>query len=124
MRICDFFNIICEYVQLFEDFDLCHPNTSVSMTINETAPTLLAMFFNTAINQQTDKFREEMGREPGANEAAAIKASTISQVRGTVQADILKEDQTQTTCMVQFKYHLYILVYIYIYIHIYIYIYI
>jgi methylmalonyl-CoA mutase len=28
-----------------------------------------------------------------------IKARTLSQVRGTVQADILKEDQAQNTCI-------------------------
>src|SRR5690606_9901920 len=44
---------------LYDGFDLCDPRTSVSMTINGPAPTILAMFFNTAIDQQVDKFRRE-----------------------------------------------------------------
>jgi methylmalonyl-CoA mutase len=54
---------------LYSGFDLCHPATSVSMTINGPAPTLLAMFFNTAIDQQIEKFRKDNGREPSADEA-------------------------------------------------------
>ena len=84
---------------LYSGFDLCDPSTSVSMTINGPAPTLLAMFFNTAIDQQADKFRAEHGRAPNANEADKIRARTLSSVRGTVQADILKEDQGQNTCI-------------------------
>jgi methylmalonyl-CoA mutase len=84
---------------LYSGFDLCDPATSVSMTINGPAPTLLAMFFNTAIDQQTDRFREENGREPTAAEHEEILARTLSTVRGTVQADILKEDQGQNTCI-------------------------
>jgi methylmalonyl-CoA mutase len=84
---------------LYSGFDLCDPATSVSMTINGPAPTLLAMFFNTAIDQQTDKFREENGREPAGAEREEIQARTLSTVRGTVQADILKEDQGQNTCI-------------------------
>jgi methylmalonyl-CoA mutase len=77
---------------LYSGFDLCAPNTSVSMTINGPAPTILAMFFNTAIDQQLDKFRADNGREPTDDEAAKIKAWVLENVRGTVQADILKED--------------------------------
>jgi methylmalonyl-CoA mutase len=84
---------------LYSGFDLCAPNNSVSMTINGPAPTILAMFMNTAIDQQLDKFRDDNGREPTADEAAKIRAWTQETVRGTVQADILKEDQGQNTCI-------------------------
>jgi methylmalonyl-CoA mutase len=69
------------------------------MTINGPAPTILAMFFNTAIDQQVEKFRKEKGKDPSAEELEAIKAQTLASVRGTVQADILKEDQGQNTCI-------------------------
>jgi methylmalonyl-CoA mutase len=85
--------------KLFAGFDLCDPMTSVSLTINGPAPMLLAMFMNTAIRQQFTRFRNEQGRDPDAAEAAGIKARTLSTVRGTVQADILKEDQGQNTCI-------------------------
>ncbi|MBI5572020.1 MAG: methylmalonyl-CoA mutase family protein [Desulfomonile tiedjei] len=84
---------------LYADFDLCSPNTSVSMTINGPAPMMLAMFFNAAIDQQLDKFRSENGCEPTPEQAQRIKAQVLSNVRGTVQADILKEDQGQNTCI-------------------------
>jgi methylmalonyl-CoA mutase len=84
---------------LYGGFDLCAPTTSVSMTINGPAPMLLAMFFNTAIDQQVDKFKADKGREPTAAEAAEIRAYALQTVRGTVQADILKEDQGQNTCI-------------------------
>ncbi len=84
---------------LYSGFDLCAPTTSVSMTINGPAPMLLAMFMNTAIDQQLQKFRDENGREPTGEESAGIRAWTLSNVRGTVQADILKEDQGQNTCI-------------------------
>jgi methylmalonyl-CoA mutase len=84
---------------LYDGFDLCDPATSVSMTINGPAPTILAFFMNTAIDQQMDKFRAEKGREPTADEAAQIRAWVLMNVRGTVQADILKEDQGQNTCI-------------------------
>ena len=84
---------------LYEGFDLCDPTTSVSMTINGPAPTILAMFMNTAIDQQLAKFKTEKGREPTADEAAQIRAWVLQNVRGTVQADILKEDQGQNTCI-------------------------
>jgi methylmalonyl-CoA mutase len=85
--------------QLFDGFDLCAPSTSVSMTINGPAPTILAMFLNTAIDQQVDLFVVEHNRQPNADEHQALKANALSQVRGTVQADILKEDQGQNTCI-------------------------
>ncbi|MFU8841218.1 MAG: methylmalonyl-CoA mutase family protein [Nitriliruptoraceae bacterium] len=84
---------------LYAGFDLCDATTSVSMTINGPAPTILAMFLNTAIDQQLDRFRDEHGREPDEAEAAQVRARTLSTVRGTVQADILKEDQGQNTCI-------------------------
>ena len=84
---------------LYDGFDLCSPSTSVSMTINGPAPTILAMFMNTAIDQQIDKFVADNGRQPTADEAAKIKEWVLANVRGTVQADILKEDQGQNTCI-------------------------
>lgn len=84
---------------LYDGFDLVSPTTSVSMTINGPAPTVLAFFLNTAIDQQVDRFRDENGREPSADEHAELRALALSQVRGTVQADILKEDQGQNTCL-------------------------
>ena len=84
---------------LYGGFDLCDPTTSVSMTINGPAPTLLAMFLNTAIDQQLDAFATTEGRPPTEAEALAIRERTVSTVRGTVQADILKEDQGQNTCI-------------------------
>lgn len=136
--------------KLYSGFDLCAPTTSVSMTINGPAPMLLAMFMNTAIDQQVERFlkangrwddaskfidaRRTMLRSQGtappeyrgdlpeghdgfglallglcgedlvgrgltAEEYSKIRASTLAQVRGTVQADILKEDQAQNTCI-------------------------
>ena len=84
---------------LYAGFDLCAPATSVSMTINGPAPIILAMFMNTAIDQQLDKFRDQNGRDATADEQQKIKAWALSSVRGTVQADILKEDQGQNTCI-------------------------
>ena len=112
-----------EAERLYAGFDLCDPRTSVSMTINGPAPTVLAFFFNTAVRQQCRRFLREAGRleitpeqdlQPdeyrGAqwadvrallsdDEYARIKAQTLRIVRGTVQADILKEDQGQNTCI-------------------------
>jgi len=132
--------------KLYSGFDLCHPSTSVSMTINGPAPILLAFFMNAAIDQQCEKWIEANGKwedvedvfrkkyshsqrpryyNPQAPERLPeghnglglrllglsgdevlpaeiyekIKAETLSQVRGTVQADILKEDQAQNTCI-------------------------
>ena len=85
--------------KLYKDFDLCAPDTSVSMTINGPAPVMLAFFFNCAIDQQVDRFVEERGRVPTPKEHEEIKARTLSAVRGTVQADILKEDQGQNSCI-------------------------
>jgi methylmalonyl-CoA mutase len=84
---------------LYSGFDLTSPSTSVSMTINGPAPAILAMFMNTAIDQNLDKFRQDNGRDPTDDEIAKIRSWTLSNVRGTVQADILKEDQGQNTCI-------------------------
>ncbi|SHH41008.1 fused isobutyryl-CoA mutase/GTPase IcmF [Massilia sp. CF038] len=84
---------------LYDGFNLCSPSTSVSMTINGPAPTILAMFMNTAIDQQIVRFEEENKRQPTADESAKIRAWVLQNVRGTVQADILKEDQGQNTCI-------------------------
>jgi methylmalonyl-CoA mutase len=84
---------------LYSGFDLTNPTTSVSMTINGPAPTILAMFMNTAMDQNLEKFRADNGREPTDDEAQKVRAWTLANVRGTVQADILKEDQGQNTCI-------------------------
>jgi len=84
---------------LYAGFDLVDPATSVSMTINGPAPTILAMFFNTAIDQQVEKFSSVNGRGPRPEELKKLRAETLAAVRGTVQADILKEDQGQNTCI-------------------------
>ena len=128
--------------KLYSGFDLSSPTTSVSMTINGPAPIILAMFMNTAIDQNVEKYLREdqkrwdaahakieelyKGRKrptysgplPDGNDGlglgllgvtgdqlvdaetyAKIKAATLAAVRGTVQADILKEDQAQNTCI-------------------------
>jgi len=84
---------------LYDGFDLVSPTTSVSMTINGPAPTVLAFFLNTVIDQQVDRFRNEHDREPSAQEHEELTAYALANVRGTVQADILKEDQGQNTCL-------------------------
>ena len=112
-----------EAEQLYAGFDLCDRATSVSMTINGPAPTILAFFFNAAIRQQCRKFLRDEGRLDLAEEEIyrpdhlrgatweevrellsdeeyeRLRAETLHVVRGTVQADILKEDQGQNTCI-------------------------
>ena len=108
--------------KLYAGFDLCDPTTSVSMTINGPAPMILAMFFNAAARQQARKRLIESGRLKAPPEAAfrpvvdgkdwealeplledgewdEILDATMKVIRGTVQADILKEDQAQNTCI-------------------------
>jgi len=108
--------------RLYAGFDLCDPKTSVSMTINGPAPMILAMFFNAAARQQARKRFIESGRLKAEPEAAfqplvdgrdwealeplledgewdEILDATMKVIRGTVQADILKEDQAQNTCI-------------------------
>ena len=91
---------------LYDGFDLCAPNTSVSMTINGPAPMMLAMFMNTAIAQQMEAFKEKNGRDPSKEEMESIRQFALSNVRGTVQADILKEDQGQNTCIFSIEFAL------------------
>ncbi|WP_300682031.1 fused isobutyryl-CoA mutase/GTPase IcmF [Nocardioides sp.] len=71
--------------ELYGGFDLLAPTTSVSMTINGPAPTVLAFFLNTVLDQ--------------AAASGVDAAKALATVRGTVQADILKEDQGQNTCL-------------------------
>ncbi len=125
--------------KLYSGFDLCDPKTSVSLTINGPAPTVLAFFLNAAIDQQVEKllrargeldavrsrFEAERGPLPRyqgdlpegndglglgllgirgdealpREEYERVRAEALSVVRGTVQADILKEDQAQNTCI-------------------------
>ena len=85
--------------KLYDGFDLCAPSTSVSMTINGPAPIILAMFMNTAIDQQVKLKEEELGRVLTVEEFTEVRNATLQVVRGTVQADILKEDQGQNTCI-------------------------
>jgi methylmalonyl-CoA mutase len=91
---------------LYDGFDLSAPNTSVSMTINGPAPIILAMFLNAAIEQKVDAFIAEFGKDPTKEEYENIRASVLSNVRGTVQADILKEDQGQNTCIFSIEFAL------------------
>ncbi len=84
---------------LYDGFDLISPTTSVSMTINGPAPTILAFFLNTAIDQQVEAFEQREGRAPTSEEREQVAAHALANVRGTVQADILKEDQGQNTCL-------------------------
>jgi methylmalonyl-CoA mutase len=91
--------ILDDMRELYAGFDLCDPKTSVSMTINGPAPTILAMFINTAIDQRLERFNAEQGRLPDDEEVAQLRAWVLENVRGTVQADILKEDQGQNTCI-------------------------
>ncbi|CAM5183294.1 Fused isobutyryl-CoA mutase OS=Lysinibacillus sphaericus OX=1421 GN=icmF PE=3 SV=1 [Lysinibacillus sphaericus] len=85
--------------KLYAGFDLCAPSTSVSMTINQPAPIILAMFMNTAIEQQVQLREKELGRPLTVEEFTETREKTLQVVRGTVQADILKEDQGQNTCI-------------------------
>ncbi len=91
---------------LYDGFDLCAPNTSVSMTINGPAPMILAMFLNTAVDQEAEKFKAEKGKSPGAEAVREIRSRVLSNIRGTVQADILKEDQGQNTCIFSIEFAL------------------
>ena len=85
--------------RLYQGFDLCAPTTSVSMTINGPAPTILAMYLHAAIADFRARWEARQGRPATDDEAATLRAEALRQVRGTVQADILKEDQAQNTCI-------------------------
>ncbi|MFF5279368.1 fused isobutyryl-CoA mutase/GTPase IcmF [Streptomyces sp. NPDC000133] len=84
---------------LYDGFDLVAPTTSVSMTINGPAPTILAFYLNTAIDQRLDAYAIEHGHAADPERALEIRSEVLRSVRGTVQADILKEDQGQNTCL-------------------------
>jgi len=84
---------------LYDGFDLCSPSTSVSMTINGPAPIILAMYLNTAMDQQLQKFSHQNKRQPSDQEIDKVSNWALENIRGTVQADILKEDQGQNTCI-------------------------
>jgi methylmalonyl-CoA mutase len=123
-------------VKLYSGFDLAAPSTSVSMTINGPAPTVLAFYLNAAIDQGVERhLRETAGSTPcgrsfharsaplcgcrcprattgSGSHCSACRATRWSMPRptrgsgptccagpGTVQADILKEDQAQNTCI-------------------------
>lgn len=85
--------------ELYAGFDLCSPTTSVSMTINGPAPTILAFFLNTAIDNEIAAAQEAKGSDLTAQELDQAREKALTSVRGTVQADILKEDQGQNTCI-------------------------
>jgi len=85
--------------KLYDGFELTSPKASVSMTINGPAPILLAQYFNTAYEHELDKKRDSLGREPSDKEQEEVFDQTVKSLRGTVQADILKEDQAQNTCI-------------------------
>lgn len=91
---------------LYKGFDLNDPLTSVSLTINGPAPMILAMFLNAAIDfevkKQTGKEREDLDGVAYQK----IKEQVLHTVRGTVQADILKEEQAQNTCIFSSKFSL------------------
>ncbi|MBU2513337.1 methylmalonyl-CoA mutase family protein [bacterium] len=84
---------------LYGGFELCLPTTSVSMTINGPAPIILAMFLNTAMDQELERAENEKSRKLTESEQSEIRSKVLSNVRGTVQADILKEDQGQNSCI-------------------------
>lgn len=86
-----------DMMALYDGFDLTSPSTSVSMTINGPAPIILALFMNTAIKQK-------LNGEEFWNEEKRIEI--MQAVRGTVQADILKEDQAQNTCIFSLEFAL------------------
>ncbi|MBT8330494.1 MAG: methylmalonyl-CoA mutase, partial [Desulfofustis sp.] len=91
---------------LYDGFDLCSPTTSVSMTINGPAPIILAMFMNAAIDQQLEQYERDNGRQPASQTTAEIRELVLANERGTVQADILKEDQGQNTCIFSIEFAL------------------
>ena len=91
---------------LYGGFDLCAPSTSVSMTINGPAPAILAMFLNVAADQHVARAAQREGRELSDAERAAARRDALATVRGTVQADILKEDQGQNTCILSTEFAL------------------
>jgi isobutyryl-CoA mutase len=91
---------------LYGGFDLCSPTTSVSMTINGPAPAILAMFLNVAADQHVENAEALAGRALTGAERDDARREALASVRGTVQADILKEDQGQNTCILSTEFAL------------------
>jgi len=91
---------------LYDGFDLADPQTSVSLTINGPAPMILAMFLNTAIDFEVEKVTGLPRENVSDAEYNTIKSRVLHVVRGTVQADILKEEQAQNTCIFSSKFAL------------------
>lgn len=91
---------------LYDGFDLVDPHTSVSLTINGPAPMILAMFLNTAIDFEIKKVTGKERENISLEEYEKIKAHVLHTVRGTVQADILKEEQAQNECIFSSKFAL------------------
>ncbi len=83
---------------LLKGFDLTDPLTSVSMTINAPAPIMVAFFFITAFKRELEKIKSQ-GMNLNEEEIERVKIQTFRRLRGTVQADMLKEDQGQNTCI-------------------------
>lgn len=88
-----------DMITLFDGFDLTSPSTSVSHTINGPAPMILAMYFNAAINTEAKKKLGKDIYQLSDQELSELKKEVLPVVRGTVQADILKEEQAQNTCI-------------------------
>jgi len=91
---------------LYGGFELCAPGTSVSMTINGPAPITLAMFLNAAVDQELARLKNNNAAEITQAQVDKCQALVLSNVRGTVQADILKEDQGQNTCIFSIEFAL------------------
>lgn len=83
---------------LLQGFDQTDPLTSVSMTINAPAPIMVAFYFMVAYKRELEKIKAQ-GKELSDEEKEALKINTFRRLRGTVQADMLKEDQGQNTCI-------------------------
>ena len=84
---------------LYQGFDLTSSKTSVSLTINGPAPAILAMFFNAAIDFEVQKETGQSRLSVNPYKYEEIKKNVLQKIRGTVQADILKEEQAQNTCI-------------------------
>jgi len=91
---------------LYKGFDLTDPLTSVSLTINGPAPMILAMFFNTAIDFEIEKTKGSTRKKLSKGDFEDIKEHVLNRIRGTVQADILKEEQAQNECIFSSKFAL------------------
>lgn len=85
--------------KLYKGFELADGKMSVSMTINGPAPIIMAMYLNTAIDQQIEKYETKNGKKPDVSELEEIKKEVFQKIRGTIQADILKEDIAQNSCI-------------------------